>query len=464
MNGQKNVRTGIITSLDGVVVDVTFPTAADTPPMLSAITVMNNGKPLVLEVQEVDGRVAHCIALGSTHGLGLNLRGDTDGLPLYIPVGEATLGRVLNILGEPIDGKGPLNATEMYPIHHAAPSYERQLAQIDLFATGIKAIDLLAPIMRGGKVGIFGGAGVGKTVIVQELIRVTAREHHGVSVFCGDGERTREGTQLYREMVESGVLSSTVLVFGQMNEPSGVRLRVAFSALSMAEYFRNKGQEVLFFIDNIFRYSMAGSEVSSLMGVRPSAVGYQPTLAYEMGQLQERITSTPEGSITSIQAVYVPADDFSDPAPVATFAHLSTTIALDRQIAAKGIYPAVDPLRSGSRILEPAIVGERHYNVAREVQYVLQKYSELKDVIAILGEGELNDDDRKRVARARRIERFLGQPMVVAERFTGITGQFVPLQRMLDDFEAILGGEVDSFPVDAFQMCGTLDDIKGKVG
>ncbi|WP_298008780.1 F0F1 ATP synthase subunit beta, partial [Anaerolinea sp.] len=367
-------------------------------------------------------------------------------------------GRIFNVTGKPIDGKGPVESEIQYPIHRAAPKFEDQSTRVEVFETGLKVIDLIAPFTKGGKTGIFGGAGTGKTVIIMELIRSIATVHKGNSVFAGVGERTREGTQLYREMLESGVMKDTVMVFGQMNEPSGVRLRVALTALAMAEYFRDQGRDVLLFIDNIFRFTMSGSEVSALLGRMPSAVGYQPTLATEMGELQERITSTHHGSITSMQAVYVPADDYSDPAPVATFAHLDATIALDRAIVEKGIFPAVDPLVSTSRILDPLIVGEEHYRTAREVQRVLQRYKDLQDIIAILGFDELSEDDKLIVSRARKIERFFSQPMFVAEQFTGRPGVYVPLKETVRGFREILDGKHDDLPEQAFYMVGTIDD------
>jgi F-type H+/Na+-transporting ATPase subunit beta len=375
-----------------------------------------------------------------------------------VPVGPQTLGRVFNVLGEAVDGKGPVDAETRYPIHRLAPSFDQQATRVDVFETGLKVIDLIAPFTKGGKTGIFGGAGVGKTVIIMELIRSIATVHQGKSVFAGVGERTREGTQLYREMLESGVMKDTVMVFGQMNEPSGVRLRVALTALAMAEYFRDQGMDVLLFIDNIFRFTMSGSEVSALLGRMPSAVGYQPTLATEMGELQERITSTRHGSITSMQAVYVPADDYSDPAPVATFTHLDATIALERSIAEKAIFPAVDPLASTSRILDPQVVGDEHYDTARKVQRVLQRYKDLQDIIAILGVDELSEDDKVIVTRARKIERFFSQPMFVAEQFTGIPGTYVSLRETVRGFKEILEGKHDSLPEQAFYMVGTIDD------
>jgi F-type H+-transporting ATPase subunit beta len=400
--------------------------------------------------------------MDTTDGLRRGMVAYDTGAPITVPVGEATLGRVFNVLGEPIDDKGPVHATEYRPIHQPPPSLEEQSTQIEVFETGLKVIDLIAPFMRGGKVAVFGGAGVGKTVIIMELIRNIATVHKGISVFAGIGERTREGTQLYREMIEAGVIDKTVMVFGQMNEPPGVRLRVGLTALTMAEYFRDQGRDVLIFIDNIFRFVMSGSEVSALLGRMPSAVGYQPTLAFEMGQLQERITSTRRGAITSMQAVYVPADDYSDPAPVATFAHLDATIALERSIAEKGIYPAVDPLASTSRILDPRIVGEEHYTVAREVQRVLQRYKDLQDIIAILGIDELSEEDKLIVARARKIERFFSQPMFVAEQFTGLPGRYVPLKETVRGFREILEGKHDDLPEAAFYMVGTIDEAVEK--
>jgi F-type H+-transporting ATPase subunit beta len=400
--------------------------------------------------------------MDSTDGLQRGVSAVATGAPILVPVGTSTLGRIFNVLGEPVDGKGHVDAATRYPIHRGAPSFDEQSTRVDIFETGVKVIDLIAPFTKGGKTGIFGGAGTGKTVIIMELIRSVATEHEGNSVFAGVGERTREGTQLYREMLESGVMKDTVMVYGQMNEPSGVRLRVALTALSMAEYFRDQGKDVLLFVDNIFRFSMSGSEVSALLGRMPSAVGYQPTLATEMGELQERITSTRTGSITSMQAVYVPADDYSDPAPVATFTHLDATIALERSIVEKGIYPAVDPLGSTSRILDPNIVGEEHYRTAREVQRVLQRYKDLQDIIAILGIDELSEDDKLLVARARKIERFFSQPFYVAERFTGIAGRYVQLKDTIQGFREILDGKCDDLPEQAFMMAGTIEDVREK--
>jgi F-type H+-transporting ATPase subunit beta len=454
---------GRVAQILGGVVDVEFP-EGQTPEIYEAIEVEREGKePLVLEVQKNMGdNWVRTVSMDSTDGLQRGLPAVATGAPIQVPVGPATLGRIFNVLGKPVDEKGPVEAATHYPIHRAAPPYSEQSTRVEVFETGVKVIDLIAPFTKGGKTGIFGGAGTGKTIIIQELIRSVATEHEGNSVFAGVGERTREGTQLYREMIESGVMKDTVMVFGQMNEPSGVRLRVALSALSMAEYFRDHGKDVLLFVDNIFRFSMSGSEVSALLGRMPSAVGYQPTLATEMGELQERITSTRTGSITSMQAVYVPADDYSDPAPVATFTHLDATIALERSIVEKGIYPAVDPLASTSRILDPNIVGEDHYKTAREVQRVLQRYKDLQDIIAILGIDELSEDDKLIVSRARKIERFFSQPFFVAERFTGIPGRYVPLKDTVRGFREILDGKCDHLTEQAFMMAGTIDDVREK--
>jgi F-type H+-transporting ATPase subunit beta len=453
--------TGRVVQILGGVVDVEFP-EGDIPGLYEAIEVAREGKdPLVLEVQKHLGdHWVRTVAMDATDGLQRGVPAQATGAPILVPVGPATLGRVFNVLGNPIDKKGEVPAATRYPIHRPAPPFSEQSTRVEVFETGVKVIDLIAPFTKGGKTGIFGGAGTGKTVIIMELIRSVATEHEGNSVFAGVGERTREGTQLYREMIESGVMKDTVMVYGQMNEPSGVRLRVALTALSMAEYFRDQGRDVLLFIDNIFRFSMSGSEVSALLGRMPSAVGYQPTLATEMGELQERITSTRTGSITSMQAVYVPADDYSDPAPVATFTHLDATIALERSIVEKGIYPAVDPLASTSRILDPNIVGEEHYRTAREVQRVLQRYKDLQDIIAILGIDELSEDDKLVVSRARKIERFFSQPFFVAERFTGISGQYVPLRETVRGFREILDGKCDDLPEQAFMMAGTIDDVR----
>ncbi|HIE58097.1 MAG TPA: F0F1 ATP synthase subunit beta [Anaerolineales bacterium] len=452
--------TGQIIQIQGGVVDVSFP-AGELPDLFEALEIHRDGKkPIVLEVEKhLGNNDVRCVAMDTTDGLQRGTEVIATGAPIMVPVGEATLGRVFNVLGNPVDGGPAPEAEERYPIHRQAPSFDQQSTRVEVFETGVKVIDLIAPFTKGGKTGIFGGAGVGKTVIIMELIRSVAMQHEGNSVFAGVGERTREGTQLYREMLESGVMKDTVMVYGQMNEPPGVRLRVALSALSMAEYFRDAGRDVLLFIDNIFRFSMSGSEVSALLGRMPSAVGYQPTLATEMGELQERITSTRRGSITSMQAVYVPADDYSDPAPVVTFTHLDATIALERAIAEKGIYPAVDPLASTSRILDPLIVGEDHYNTARQVQEVLQRYKDLQDIIAILGIDELSEDDKLLVSRARKIERFFSQPFFVAEQFTNIPGKYVPIRETVRGFREILDGKHDDLPEDAFMMAGTIDDV-----
>ncbi len=454
---------GSVVEIQGAVVDCAFP-AGRLPEIYDAIEVDRGPiEPLVLEVQrQLGGQVVRTVAMDATDGLKRGAPAFGTGGPIMVPVGEGTLGRVFNVLGRPIDGKGAVQTELRYPIHRPAPSFAEQSRKVEVFETGLKVIDLIAPFTKGGKTGIFGGAGVGKTIIIQELIRSIATVHKGNSVFAGIGERTREGTQMYREMIESGVLKDTVLVYGQMNEPPGVRLRVGLSALTMAEYFRDQGRDVLLFIDNIFRFSMSGSEVSALLGRMPSAVGYQPTLATEMGELQERITSTRSGSITSMQAVYVPADDYSDPAPVATFTHLDATIALERAIVDKGLYPAVDPLASTSRILDPQVVGEEHYGVAREVQRVLQRYRDLQDIIAILGIEELSEEDKLIVARARKIERFFSQPMSVAEQFTGQKGRYVRLRETVGGFKEILDGLHDALPEQAFYMVGTIEDAVAK--
>ncbi|MBX6753161.1 MAG: F0F1 ATP synthase subunit beta [Thermorudis peleae] len=454
------VATGRIVQIQGVVVDVEFP-PGHLPEIYNALVVEREGQePLVLEVQQHLGNDwVRAVAMSTTDGLrrGMPVR-DTGG-PIMVPVGPVTLGRIFNVVGEPIDEQGPIPPdAERYPIHRPAPSFEEQSTEVEVFETGLKVIDLIAPFTKGGKTGVFGGAGVGKTVIIMELIRNIAAEHGGYSVFCGVGERTREGTQLWGEMHESGVVDKTVLVFGQMNEPPGARLRVGLTGLTMAEYFRDEGRDVLLFIDNIFRFVQAGSEVSALLGRMPSAVGYQPTLGTDMGQLQERITSTKRGSITSVQAIYVPADDYTDPAPATTFAHLDATIALERSIAEQGLYPAVDPLASTSRILDPRVVGQEHYEVAREVQRVLQRYRDLQDIIAILGVEELSEEDKLIVARARKIQRFLSQPMFVAEAFTGRPGRYVPRHETVRGFKEILEGKHDSLPEQAFYMVGTIDE------
>jgi F-type H+-transporting ATPase subunit beta len=451
--------TGRVVQIQGAVIDCAFP-PGELPGIYDSIEVdREDGQILVLEVQRhLGNHQVRTVAMDSTDGLQRGLPVRATGAPIQVPVGESTLGRMFNVLGIPIDERGPVEASTYYPIHRPAPAFDEQATRVEVFETGLKVIDLIAPFTRGGKTGIFGGAGVGKTIIIQELIRSIATVHQGNSVFAGVGERTREGTQMYREMIESGVLKDTVLVYGQMNEPPGVRLRVGLTALTMAEYFRDQGRDVLLFIDNIFRFSMSGSEVSALLGRMPSAVGYQPTLATEMGQLQERITSTRTGSITSMQAVYVPADDYSDPAPVATFTHLDATIALERSISEKGIYPAVDPLASTSRILDPQIVGDDHYLVAREAQQVLQRYKDLQDIIAILGIEELSEEDKLLVSRARKIERFFSQPMFVAEQFTGQDGRYVPLRDTVSGFREILDGKHDELPEQAFVMVGTIDE------
>ncbi|MGZ6347136.1 MAG: F0F1 ATP synthase subunit beta [Anaerolineales bacterium] len=455
--------TGRVIQIQGSVVDVEFP-RGELPEIYEALEVpLEKGGTLVLEVEKHLGKdKVRCVSMDTTDGLQRGLPAIATGDPILVPVGACTLGRIFNVLGLPVDEKGPVNAEQCYPIHRPAPLFSEQSTRTEIFETGIKVIDLIAPFTKGGKTGIFGGAGVGKTIVIQELIRSVATVHQGNSVFAGVGERSREGTQLYREMLESGVMKDTVMVFGQMNEPPGVRLRVALTALSMAEYFRDQGRDVLLFIDNIFRFTMSGSEVSALLGRMPSAVGYQPTLATEMGELQERITSTRHGSITSMQAVYVPADDYSDPAPVATFTHLDATIALERSIVEKGIYPAVDPLASTSRILDPNIVGADHYNTARECQRILQRYKDLQDIIAILGIDELSEDDKQVVSRARKIERFFSQPFFVAEVFTGTSGKYVPIKETVRGFREILDGKCDDLPEQAFMMAGTIEDVREK--
>jgi F-type H+-transporting ATPase subunit beta len=454
---------GQVVQILGGVVDCEFP-LGELPEIYDSLELEVNGdETLILEVQRhLGNRLVRTVAMDSTDGLKRGMPVRATGNPILVPVGEETLGRVFNVLGKPIDRRGDVEVSEVQPIHRPAPSFEDQSRKVEVFETGIKVIDLIAPFTKGGKTGIFGGAGVGKTVIIQELIRSIATVHKGNSVFAGIGERTREGTQMYREMIESGVLKDTVMVYGQMNEPAGVRLRVGLTALTMAEYFRDQGRDVLLFIDNIFRFSMSGSEVSALLGRMPSAVGYQPTLATEMGELQERITSTRSGSITSMQAVYVPADDYSDPAPVATFTHLDATIALERSIVEKGIYPAVDPLASTSRILDPQIVGEEHYTVARQAQRVLQRYKDLQDIIAILGIDELSEDDRLLVSRARKIERFFSQPFYVATQFTGLEGRYVPLRETVRGFGEIIEGKHDDLPEQAFMMVGSIEEAVEK--
>jgi F-type H+/Na+-transporting ATPase subunit beta len=455
--------TGRVIQILGGVVDVEFPPDS-LPDIYYAVEVPREGKDsLILEVQKhLGNNWVRCVAMDTTDGLQRGVPAYNTGSPIRVPVGPNTLGRIFNVLGRPVDGKGPVESDTTYAIHRPAPVFADQSTRVEVFETGLKVVDLIAPFTKGGKTGIFGGAGVGKTVIIMELIRSIATVHKGNSVFAGVGERTREGTQLYREMLESGVMKDTVMVFGQMNEPPGVRLRVGLTALTMAEYFRDAGRDVLLFIDNIFRFSMSGSEVSALLGRMPSAVGYQPTLATEMGELQERITSTRHGSITSMQAVYVPADDYSDPAPVATFTHLDATIALERSIVEKGIYPAVDPLTSTSRILDPGIVGQEHYSTAREVQRVLQRYKDLQDIIAILGIDELSEDDKLIVSRARKMERFFSQPMFVAEQFTSLPGRYVPLKETVRGFREILDGKHDDLPEQAFHMVGAIEEAREK--
>ena len=452
---------GKITQIIGAVLDIKF-TEGNLPEINDAIKVpTRDGKELVVEVsQHLGDDIVRCIAMGSTDGLVRGMDAIATGAPISVPVGENTLGRMFNVLGNPIDEIDPPTGVETWPIHRKAPAFEEQATSQEMLETGIKVVDLLCPYQKGGKIGLFGGAGVGKTVLIQELIHNIATEHGGYSVFTGVGERTREGNDLYYEMKESGVIDKTTMVFGQMNEPPGARMRVALTGLTMAEYFRDKGgKDVLLFIDNIFRFTQAGSEVSALLGRMPSAVGYQPTLQTEMGALQERITSTKTGSITSVQAVYVPADDLTDPAPATTFAHLDATTVLDRSIVELGIYPAVDPLASTSRILDPRIVGEEHFKVARGVQEILQKYKELQDIIAILGMEELSDEDKATVMRARKIQKFLSQPFFVAETFTGVPGKYVPLKETIRGFKMIIDGEMDEYPESAFFNVGSIDDV-----
>ena len=454
---------GTIIRVAGPVVDVKF-TGGKLPALQEALTVTAEGTERTMEVaQHVDETTVRCIMLSASEGLGKGMPVEATGHGLTAPVGEGTLGRMFDPLGRPIDGKGAVDELPHWPIHRPAPSYEEQQSTTEILETGIKVVDLICPYAKGGKIGLFGGAGVGKTVLIQELIYNIATEHNGYSVFTGVGERTREGNDLYGEMTESGVINKTALVYGQMNEPPGARMRVALSGLTMAEYFRDvKNQDVLLFIDNIFRFTQAGSEVSALLGRMPSAVGYQPTLATEMGALQERITSTRKGSITSVQAVYVPADDLTDPAPATTFTHLDATTVLSRDIASQGIYPAVDPLDSTSRILSPEVVGQEHYEIARAVQKVLQRYKELQDIIAIMGMDELSEDDKRTVSRARKVQRFLSQSFHVAEQFTGMPGQYVPLKETLRGFRMILNGECDDLPESAFLFAGTIDDVFAK--
>ena len=456
------MKHGIVTEISGPVVDVRF-AEGELPSINEALTLTAEGRTYTMEVeQHLTGDTVRCIMMSGSDGLSRGLEVEALGHGIQVPVGEVTLGRMFDVLGRPIDGKGEVSQdAERWNIHRRPPSFDQQQPAAEILETGIKVIDLLEPYAKGGKIGLFGGAGVGKTVLIQELIHNVAMEHGGYSIFTGGGERSREGNDLWREMQESGVSDKTALVFGQMNESPGVRIRVALSGLTMAEYFRDtEHKDVLLFIDNIFRFVQAGSEVSTLLGRMPSAVGYQPTLANEMGSLQERITSTKSGSVTSVQAVYVPADDLTDPAPATTFSHLDATTVLSRKISEQGIYPAVDPLASTSRILEADIVGEEHYSIARRVQETLQKYQELQDIIAILGMEELSDEDKKTVARARRIQRFLSQPMFVAEKFTGTPGAYVPLSETLRGFKEILSGSMDEYPEAAFFNAGTIDDVK----
>ena len=454
---------GKVIQITGPVLDIQFKDE-QLPALLNAVQIDNHGQKLIVEVaQHIGDNVVRCIAMSSTDGLVRGTDAVDTGGPIRVPVGEECLGRVFNLLGEPVDNKPAPEGMEHWPIHRAAPSYDELESTTEILETGIKVVDLICPYAKGGKIGLFGGAGVGKTVLIQELIYNIATEHNGYSVFTGVGERTREGNDLYGEMTESGVIKKTALVYGQMNEPPGARMRVALSGLTMAEYFRDvKNQDVLLFIDNIFRFTQAGSEVSALLGRMPSAVGYQPTLATEMGALQERITSTHKGSITSVQAVYVPADDLTDPAPATTFTHLDATTVLSRDIAAQGIYPAVDPLESNSRILSPEVLGQEHYDVARAVQKVLQRYKELQDIIAIMGMDELSEDDKLSVNRARKVQRFLSQSFHVAEQFTGMPGQYVPLKETIRGFKMILNGECDDIPESCFLFAGTIDDVLAK--
>ena len=456
-------NTGVVTQVIGPVIDVKFK-EGELPALLSAIEIDHNGKKLVVEAaQHIGDNVVRCIAMSSTDGLQRGVNAEDTGSPIKVPVGETTLGRIFNLLGEPVDNGEAPKAEEYWPIHRDPPSFDEQESTTEILETGIKVVDLICPYAKGGKIGLFGGAGVGKTVLIMELINNVAKQHGGLSVFAGVGERTREGNDLYNEMKDSGVINKTALVYGQMNEPPGARMRVALSGLTMAEYFRDReNQDVLLFIDNIFRFTQAGSEVSALLGRMPSAVGYQPTLATEMGALQERITSTRKGSITSVQAVYVPADDLTDPAPATTFAHLDATTVLSRSIASLGIYPAVDPLDSTSRILSPDVLGKEHYEVARAVQSILQRYKELQDIIAIMGMDELSDEDKLIVARARKVQRFLSQPFSVAEQFTGMEGKYVPLKETIRGFKEIIEGKHDDLPESAFLFVGTIEEAVEK--
>ena len=453
-------HVGKVIQVTGPVLDIRFG-EGELPDLHSAIEIKNGDSTLIAEVeQQIGDDVVRCIAMSSTDGLVRGIDAVDTGSPITVPVGEECLGRIFNLLGEPVDNQPAPNAKERWPIHRPAPAFEDQVPATEIFETGIKVVDLICPYAKGGKIGLFGGAGVGKTVLIMELINNVAKAHGGISVFTGVGERTREGNDLYGEMKESGVLNKTALVYGQMNEPPGARMRVGLSGLTMAEYFRDvKNHDVLLFIDNIFRFTQAGSEVSALLGRMPSAVGYQPTLATEMGALQERITSTKKGSITSVQAVYVPADDLTDPAPATTFTHLDATTVLSRDIASKGIYPAVDPLDSTSRILSPDVVGKEHYEVAKGVQQVLQRYRELQDIIAIMGMDELSDEDKQTVFRARKVQNFLSQSFSVAEQFTGLPGKYVPLKETIRGFKMILDGECDDLPESAFLLVGTIDEV-----
>ena len=459
----ENQNIGKVVQIVGAVVDVKF-SKENLPDLLNAIEIELNGSKLVLEVaQHIGDDVVRCIAMSSTDGLVRGTDAIDTGKAISVPVGKETLSRIFNLLGEPVDNKPAPVTKERWEIHREPPTFEEQKASNEVLETGIKVVDLIAPYLKGGKIGLFGGAGVGKTVLIMELINNIAKQHGGISVFTGVGERTREGNDLYNEMIESGVIDKTVLVYGQMNEPPGARMRVGLSGLTMAEYFRDvEGQDVLLFIDNIFRFTQAGSEVSALLGRMPSAVGYQPTLATEMGALQERITSTTKGSITSVQAVYVPADDLTDPAPATTFAHLDATTVLSRSISSLGIYPAVDPLESNSRILSPEVVGNEHYEVARQVQSILQRYKELQDIIAIMGMDELSDEDKLTVSRARKIQRFLSQPFSVAEQFTGMEGKYVPIKETIRGFKEIIEGKHDDLPESAFLFVGTIDEAVEK--
>jgi F-type H+-transporting ATPase subunit beta len=454
-------NVGKIVQVIGPVLDVKFNSEKSLPNLLNALVIKHGDKEIVAEVsQHVGDDTVRCISMSSTDGLVRGMDVTDTGAPISVPVGTATLGRIFNVLGQPVDGQEAPKDAPQLPIHRPAPSFEELQPTAEILETGIKVVDLLAPYLKGGKIGLFGGAGVGKTVLIQELINNIASQHGGISVFAGVGERTREGNDLYGEMSESGVIKKTALVFGQMNEPPGARMRVALTGLTMAEYFRDQEkQDVLLFVDNIFRFTQAGSEVSALLGRTPSAVGYQPTLATEMGRLQERITSTKSGSITSVQAVYVPADDLTDPAPATTFAHLDAKTVLSRQIASLGIFPAVDPLESSSRVLDPHIVGKEHYAVARGVQSILQRYNELQDIIAILGMDELSDEDKLTVTRARKIQRFLSQPFFVGEQFTGFPGKYVPLKETIRSFKEILEGKHDDLPESAFLFAGNIDDV-----